>query len=320
MANILVKRIDSLRKPVCVVEANAALAKKPEVIAQIQKVKVRIAKIEEMVNSGDETSKNLSSLNKRTRTALIPSVLHCIAKVNGHKVAHSGAIPSATIKQTSSTLKIMKEEDFIKLLSELKGYVTINKASLAEMDYSNQDVESFTTLAQTYMDNCIRKQGCKKLETARNTMLKNEILQAKLAIKNLDIIMESYKQEYPETFTLYHLDRKVKNSQGQKVSVLGYFLDAETGQPAQSVSVKIYRLENDEQVKMLKSEQFAPESSVKPVQKKHTSAKGRINCRNMEAGSYVAVISKAGFVTKNVPLYVNPKETFKLKVNMEREA
>jgi hypothetical protein len=320
MANILVKKIDSLRKPVSVVEANAALAKKPEVVAQIEKVKVRIAKIEDMVNSVDETSKDLTSLNKRTRTALIPSVLHCIAKVNGHKVAHSGAIPSDPIKQTLSTLKIMKEEDFIKLLSDLKGYVTTNKASLAEMDYSNQDVENFTTLAQTYMDNCSRKQGCKKLETARNTMLKNEILQAKLAIKNLDIIMESYKLEYPETFTLYHLDRKIKNSQSQKVSVLGYFLNADTGQPAQSVSVKIYRLENDGQVMSLKAEQFAPESYAKPVQKKHTSAKGRINCRNMEAGSYVAVISKAGFVTKNVPLYVNPKETFKLKVDMEREA
>ena len=63
MANILVKRIDSLRKPISVVEANAALAKKPEVTAQIQKVKVPIAKIEEMVNSSDETSKNLTSLN-----------------------------------------------------------------------------------------------------------------------------------------------------------------------------------------------------------------------------------------------------------------
>ena len=320
MAIIIERSIDSLRKPVRTIEANAVLAKKPEVSAQVQMVKIRISKIEEMLKSGNETSKGLSSLNKRTRIALNVLVLYCIAKVNGHKVANSGSIPAPIIKQNATTLKLMKEKEFISLLTELIGYVTTNKVSLAEMDYSDKDAQDFLSMAQSYIDSCNRQKNCRTIEAARKAVLKNEILQAKLAIKNLDIIMESYKQEYPETFTLYHLDRKIKNPQSQKVSVLGYFLDADTGQPAQSVSVKIYRLENDEQGKPLKAEQFVPAPYVKPVQKKHTSAKGRINCRNMEVGSYVAVISKAGFVTKNVPLYVNPKETFKLKVDMEREA
>lgn len=320
MSAIIERSIDRLKKPVSAIEANATLAKKPEVNAHVLMVKDRISKIEEMHNTGDETSKELLNLNKRTRKALNVFVQHCIIKVNGHKVASSGAVPSTIIKQNSTTLKLMKEKDFISLLSVLMGYVTANKAALAAMDYSEKDMENFLSVAQSYIDGCNRQKSCRTKEAARMAVLKNEILQAKLAIKNLDIIMESYKQEHPETFTLYHLDRKVKNPQSQKVSVLGYFLDAETGQPAQSVNVKIYRLENDEQVRMLKADQFAPESSVKPVQKKHTSAKGRINCRNMEPGSYVAVITKAGFVTKNVPLYVNPKETFKLKVNMEREA
>jgi 5-hydroxyisourate hydrolase-like protein (transthyretin family) len=319
MSIIIEKSVDRLRNPLSVIEGNAELLKKPEVSAHVQMVKVRILRIEEMLKTEDETLKSVVSLKGRTRTALNAQILRCITKVNGHKVANSGAIPALIIKKSATKLKTLKEKAFISLLTELMAYVSTNKVSLAEMDYSNKDVETFLSMAQSYIDSCSRQKSCKIMTAARNTMIKDEIKEATLEIKNLDVVVESYKQEFPETFVRYRLDRKKQGSQGQKVSVLGSFVDAKTGEPAQSVIVKIYRLENDEQVKLLKAEQFTPASSAKPVVIRKTSAKGRINCRNLEAGSYVAVISKAGFVSKCVPIYVNPKETFVLKIDMEHE-
>ena len=312
------KKIDSIKKPVVVLESNAALAKKPEVQAQLVKVKGAVSKIESICNADVESVRSVGNQNRRTREAIIPLTLHAIQKINGHKISVGAVIPVEFIKQTLSTLKALKEKDFVALLTEVKEYVDDNKEALVALDYSTDEMDTFFLLLESYMDKYAYKENMKTAEVAREAMLDAEIAKADAAIKNLDILMDCFSHEYPETYSLYKANRKIKYVAGQPVSVLGSFTNAVTGAPAQSVIVKLYPLGSEDMPRAFSADQGVTESSS-PVAVRKTTASGRFNVRNLGAGSYMAVISKAGYETQRIPIFVNPKETFRINVQIKKE-
>jgi len=312
------KKIESFKKPVKVLEANSELANRPEVKAQVAKVKVVVSKIDEICGTPEESSKSIASKKKRIREALLPLLNHGIAKINGHKLSIGAAIPARFIKQTVSSLSVLSERDFINLIREVKGYITTNKAALVTMSYEEEEMAMLLSLIDSFLDNHDRKEVSKTSELAREAMLRAEIGKADLAIKNLDILMECYSHEYPETYNLYKLNRQIKYSSGQPVSVLGVVTDALTGIPAQSATVKFYHLNTDDTIRAFKEDQGMVDAMT-PVLVRKTTLNGRYSVRNLEPGRYVVVISKAGYETQRVIIFVNSKETTRLTIQLIKE-
>lgn len=312
------KKIESFKKPVKVLEANSELANRPEVKAQVAKVKVVVSKIDEICGTPEESSKSIASKKKRIREALLPLLSHGIAKINGHKLSIGAAIPARFIKQTVNSLSVLSEREFINLIREVKGYITTNKTALVAMSYEEEEIAMLLTLIDSFIDNHDRKEASKTSELAREAMLKSEIRKADLAIKNLDVLMECYSHEYPETYNLYKLNRQIKHSSSQPVSVLGVVTDALTGVPAQSATVKFYQLNTDDTLRAFKEDQGMVDSMT-PVLVRKTTLNGRYNVRNLAPGRYVVVISKAGYETQRVIIFVNSKETTRLTIQLIKE-
>lgn len=122
-------------------------------------------------------------------------------------------------------------------------------------------------------------------------------------IEIMDLAAASAKDEYPDFFNTYKTSRKLVDSNTGKLALRATARELANGEP---VSGAVFLFKNE------------TGSNGNGELVKKTSKKGNFNVKSMETGTYKVIVSKKGYINKEVSVIVTERERSQLTVELEK--
>lgn len=129
--------------------------------------------------------------------------------------------------------------------------------------------------------------------------------QADDALKMLDMVVESARDEQPDFHSGYKKARKIVDDNSGRIALRAVAIDTASKEPIKGVFFRF-------RPKELKA------GSLQEITKK-TADRGRFNVKTIMPGSYQILISKPGYREKDTELTINEGEQKELMVELEKE-
>ena len=202
------------------------------------------------------------------------------------------------------------------MINQLKA----KKAELLEHGYSEtqiNDLEKAFNKHKSGTDRLMLVENEIKQLRNRASALEEEVAD-KLALLNTIIMVN--KMLMPKLYTSYFAV-KLHTYKNPPASVTGSI--TWNGEPLANTSVKLFPVDSSVQAKaasmaMNDAGRIEVGKGKKPIFEKLTNSKGEFNTRKLKPGEYRGIISKNGHSTEEVVVYVNPKETTIVSVNLDK--
>lgn len=178
-------------------------------------------------------------------------------------------------------------------ITALKTAIDAFTVAIPSTTYIRTDKKDLMLKRQKYINACI------------NSLLK------------VDALVEIIRTSQP-TFYLQYKDARRVIQSATTLSLKGLVKDAVTGENISGVNIDL--LPEAPQVASLRAASTESVSATSALLSKRTVGKGGFNVKNLPAGVYTISVSKYGYATQLQTITVNPGETTRLHVQLEKSA
>ena len=216
-----------------------------------------------------------------------------------------------------ANLSRLSQKEMEKLAADFVRETTPLKEVLATFMYKE---EHFNTLCQL-ADEYDASNTDRALHSLRYTVSLGQIREYEAFYKDridrVTGLLTGLSHEYPMVYQ--NVNNLVSRPKPVKPSAILANITDEEGQPLTSAKMHLYRDDDNSLYKAYKDTKLLPDPlKATPQVVKSTTSNGMFLVRTLEAGNYTAFISMYGYERQMLNIYINPKNTFTLKITLKK--
>lgn len=213
------------------------------------------------------------------------------------------------IKLTKSTLHSSKDNELVAHSLKLCDAAEANLPNLAAYDVTQVEITALKDLCASFLVIIPKPGESKKDKTEVLKAFKNLLKDTDALLAKIDAIMLIVRYSNPDFYAHYISSRIVVNTGARTLALQCKVTDALTGK-GQAGATVVFEPGNGTAMKTKGGADL-----VKTVKK--ASVKGGLNLKTLPAGTYLVTVSKEGYVTQTVTVYVNDGELTTVNVALQ---
>ncbi|NVO18328.1 MAG: carboxypeptidase regulatory-like domain-containing protein [Bacteroidetes bacterium] len=273
----------------------------PDLLLTLQQ---KIGLLKEDVKNQSGNTNGIAYAKKKDRDELIKSALELSRKITAYASMNGNELLSRNSKISHSTLSR-------KLDHELAGYcLNLCESALTMLEqlqpYSvtEEEVKAIKQLADEFFYMIPKPKEAKNQLKQSHDSVKRLISETDVVLKKMDILLQILRNTNSGFYEKYLAARKIFLHGGKKISMKGIVKDARTQTGLSGVVVEFTHPNG------------GGNGYLEVILKKKTSSLGGFTIQSLEAGTYQAVASKAGYESQTLPVFINDGELFHLNFNL----
>jgi len=269
-----------------------------------------IGQISALSDTQSDKRTGLAATKNNLRELLMDLLLDVSGKCYAYASNKGDEVFKQLVKFTDSDLRRTSDTEIANLAAKIIRNAREVLANLVEYDV-NEQLLMETEQALANYDGFVEKPRLGIVDRRSATAQINVIFKStdEVLIK-LDALMPVVRKKQPVFFDDYFKARKIISNERRSLSFAAKITDSATGIPIGSATL-VFTLANDE-----KKAASTGADLAKNV--KRTGPQGHANLKSLPQGTYTVTISKPGYVTQTVTIYVVDGELCNLEVAMER--
>jgi hypothetical protein len=249
------------------------------------------------------------TIDLATESQMMLESLKPIADANAHSIT------------TKSEFKIMKISAVVDQATIIGNQLKDKSAQLLDRGYKQEQIDMLPQSTKELIA-AIEKESAIKIEL--NLMRNNRTpldtsINSKFKLLNTAVTIN--KGLMPTLYASYFAIKTTRNKNNH-MTIEGCIVC--DGKPVANANIKILSIETPKPkkstAKSIKASLKAMATSVeKVIYDKFSNADGEFSTQKLKAGAYKCIITKNGHILQELTLYVNPKETTTIRVQLDKQ-